>query len=43
MFVCVKNDVCEDGVCSMYIYWLLNVRESSISVGNELSSFLSFS
>ena len=20
-FVCVENDVCEDGVCSVYVWW----------------------
>ena len=36
MFVCVENNVCEDGVCSVYIWWWLNVRESSLSVCSEL-------
>ena len=31
VFVCVKNDVCED-VCCVYICWWLNVRESSLPV-----------
>ena len=34
--VCVKNDVFEDNVCSMYIWWWLNVRESSLSVCRKL-------
>ena len=21
VFVCVENDVCEDGVCSVYVWW----------------------
>ena len=36
VFVCVENDVCEDGVCRVYIWWRLNVRESSIRVCSEL-------
>ena len=36
VFVCVKNDVCEDGVCSVYVWWWLNVRESSLGVCSEL-------
>ena len=36
VFVCVENDVCEDGVCSVYILWWLNVRESSHRVCSEL-------
>ena len=30
MFVCVENDVCEDGVFSVYICLWLNVREHSL-------------
>ena len=29
-------DVCEDGVCSVYVWWWLNVRESSLGVCSEL-------
>ena len=29
VFVCVKNNVSEDDVCSVYICWWLNVRENS--------------
>ena len=36
VFVFVKNDVCEDGVFSVYIWWWLNVRESSLCVCSEL-------
>ena len=36
VFVCVENEVCEDGVCSVYICWWLNVRESSLSVCSVL-------
>ena len=32
VFVCVENDVCEDGVCSVYVWWRWNVRESSLGV-----------
>ena len=32
MFVCVENDVCEDGVCSVYIWWWLIVRRKHLSV-----------
>ena len=32
LFVCVENDVCEDGVCSVYVWWRLNVIESSLGV-----------
>ena len=31
VFVCVENDVCEDRVCSVYVWWRLNVRESLLS------------
>ena len=34
--VCVENDVCEDGVCSVYVWWWLNIRESSLGVCIEL-------
>ena len=39
VFVCVENDVCEDGVCSVYIWWWLNGRESSLRVCSELCLF----
>ena len=32
----VENDVCEDGACSVHVWWWLNVRESSLSVCSEL-------
>ena len=32
----MENDVCEDGVCNVYIWWRLNVRESSLRVCSEL-------
>ena len=35
VFVCVENDVCEDGDCSVSIWWWLNVRESSLRVCSE--------
>ena len=35
-FVCVENDVCEDGVCSVYFWWWLNDRESRLGVCSEL-------
>ena len=35
-FVCVENEVCEDGVCIVYIWWGLNVREISLRVCSEL-------
>ena len=35
-FVCVKNNVCEYGVCNVYICWWLNVREISLSGCSEL-------
>ena len=38
VFVCVKNDVCKDGVCGVYIYWLLNIREIILSACSELYS-----
>ena len=41
VFVCVENNVCEDGVCSVYIFWWLNVRESILSVRSELCPVLS--
>ena len=35
--ICLRgNDVCEDGVCSVYVWWWLNVRESSLGVCSEL-------
>ena len=36
MIVCVENDVCEDGVCSVYIEWWLNVREINLRACSEL-------
>ena len=36
VFVCVENGVCKDGVCSLYVLWWLNVRESSLGVCSEL-------
>ena len=36
MLVCVENDVCENGVCSVYVWWRLNVRESSLGVCSKL-------
>ena len=36
VFVCVENDLCEDSVCSVYVWWWLNVRESSLCVCSEL-------
>ena len=38
VFVCVENYVCEDGVYSMFVWWWLNVRESSLGVCSELCS-----
>ena len=35
-FVCVEEDVWENGVCSVYVWWRLNVRESSLDVCSEL-------
>ena len=32
----VDNDVCEEGVCNVYIWQWLNVRESSLRVYSEL-------
>ena len=32
----MENDVCEGVVCSVHIWWLLNVRESSFRVCGEL-------
>ena len=32
----MENDVCEDGVCSVYVWCLLNVRDSSLGVCSEL-------
>ena len=34
--VCVEEDVCENGVCSVFVWWRLNVRESSLGVCSEL-------
>ena len=31
VIVCMENAVCEDGICSVYIWWWLNVRESNLS------------
>ena len=36
VYACVDNGVCEDGVYSMYIWWWLNDRESSLRVCSEL-------
>ena len=36
MFARVEHDVCEDGVCSVYVWWWLNVRERSLGVCSEL-------
>ena len=36
VFVCVENDVCKYGVCGVYIWWWLNIRESSLRVFSEL-------
>ena len=36
VFICGENDVCEDGVCSVYIEWWLNVREISLRNCSEL-------
>ena len=33
--VCLENDVCKDGVCSVYVWWRLNVRKSSLGVCSE--------
>ena len=35
MFVCVEDDLCENGVCSVYVWWRLNVREISLGVCSE--------
>ena len=32
----MEDDVCEDGVYSMYVWWRLNVREFSLGVYIEL-------
>ena len=32
----MENDVCEDGVCSVYVWWWLNVGETSLGVCSEL-------
>ena len=39
VFVCVENDVCEDGVFSVYVWWWFNVRESSFGVCSDLCLF----
>ena len=36
VFVCVEVDVCENGVYSVYVWWRLNARESSLGVCSEL-------
>ena len=36
VFVCMENNVCEDGVCSVYVWWWLNVGESNLGVCGEL-------
>ena len=30
VFVCVENDVPEDGVCSVYICWCFNIRKKNL-------------
>ena len=37
VFVCLDSDACEDGVCSVYVWRWLNVRESSLGDCSELS------
>ena len=36
VFVCGEDDVCENGVYNVYVWWRLNVRESSLGVCSEL-------
>ena len=36
VFACMENDVCVDGVFSVYIWCWLNVRESSLGVCGKL-------
>ena len=36
VFVFMENDVCVTGVCSVYVWWWLNVRENSICVYSKL-------
>ena len=34
-FVCVEDDVCENGVCSVYVWWRLrSEKAASVSVVN---------
>ena len=35
----MENDVCEDSVCSVYVWWWLTVRESILGVCSELCLF----
>ena len=37
-FFCVENDICEDSVCSVYVWWWLNVREISLGICSELGT-----
>ena len=39
VFVCMEDDVCENGVCSVYVWWRLNVLESRLGVCSELCPF----
>ena len=39
MFVCVENDVCEDGVCSVYLVVGECQRKKSLSVVNFVVKF----
>ena len=32
----MEDDVCKNCVCSVYVWWLLNVRERSLGVCSEL-------
>ena len=32
----MEDDVCENGDCSVYVWWRLNVKESSLGVCSEL-------
>ena len=36
VFICVENDVSEDGVCSVYIWCCLNVSKNSLRVCSEV-------
>ena len=35
VFVFVEDDVCENGVCRVYVWWRLSVRKNSIGVCSE--------